>query len=137
MRPELLGLIAGFLAAFIAELLPLFHKRKPQVQAPVPEPAPVPPVLLPPVDDKPSKKHREYHFKSLDYLRGSVRPVLTYAFFLMFLFLKINAYEHAIWHDNLSPLLAITKVWDEGAAELFGAVIGFWFGRRAATKAKL
>jgi hypothetical protein len=75
-------------------------------------------------------------------LRRSVRPVITYLFFILYVFIKvvavITAYQTAgaentaglavLWSDIL-PV-----IWTEQDAAIFGAIIGFWFGGRAIEK---
>lgn len=75
-------------------------------------------------------------------LRRSVRPVITYLFFFLFLFVKVIAIVTAAqalsaddWLANSlawSELLPI--IWDEQTSAIFGAIIGFWFGGRAIEK---
>ncbi len=73
--------------------------------------------------------------KWVDGLRGSVRPVITYAFFLLFCFVEISAYL-ALTSQGISGLDALNAVWDEDTKALFAAVIAFWFGGRAISRAK-
>ena len=71
----------------------------------------------------------------IDGLRGSVRPVITYAFFLLFCFVEISAYL-ALTANGVSGLDALNAVWDEDTKALFAAVIAFWFGGRAINRAR-
>ena len=64
--------------------------------------------------------------KWVDGLRGSVRPVITYAFFMLFCFVEISAYL-ALTASGVSGLDALNGVWDEETKALFAAVISFWF----------
>ena len=73
--------------------------------------------------------------KWVDGLRGSVRPVITYAFFLLFCFVEISAYL-ALTARGVSGLDALNAVWDEDTKALFAAVIAFWFGGRAINRAR-
>jgi hypothetical protein len=73
--------------------------------------------------------------KWVDGLRGSVRPVITYAFFLLFCFVEVSAY-FALTASGVSGLDALNAVWDEDTKALFAAVIAFWFGGRAISRAK-
>jgi hypothetical protein len=73
--------------------------------------------------------------KWVDGLRGSVRPVITYAFFLLFCFVEISAYL-ALTASGVSGLDALNAVWDEDTKALFAAVIAFWFGGRAINRAR-
>ncbi len=66
----------------------------------------------------------------IDYLRASVRPVITYTFF--FAFVGFKAVQAFIMFANGDPMTIITEtVWDTYSHAIFGAVIGFWFGSRA------
>ena len=73
--------------------------------------------------------------KWVDGLRGSVRPVITYAFFLLFCFVEVSAYL-ALTASGVSGLDAVNAVWDEDTKALFAAVIAFWFGGRAVARGK-
>mgnify|MGYP003628884986 CR=1 FL=1 len=58
----------------------------------------------------------------IDSLRGSVRPVITYLFFLA--------------NQNLDWTVAIEMAWDSETQAIFSAIIAFWFGNRAMSKAR-
>ena len=73
--------------------------------------------------------------KWVDGLRGSVRPVITYAFFLLFVFVEVSAYL-SLTAQGVSGLDAVDAVWDEDTKALFAAVIAFWFGGRAINRAR-
>lgn len=66
----------------------------------------------------------------VDGLRASVRPVITYAFFLLFMFVEVTAYL-ALLRAGVDTLTAAAIVWDEPTQALFAAVMSFWFGNRA------
>ena len=66
-------------------------------------------------------------------LRGSVRPVITYCFFALFVAIKVVAL--LAFMDNGSELGdALTLIWDDATAGLFAAIMSFWFGNRAVSK---
>ena len=71
----------------------------------------------------------------VDGLRGSVRPVITYAFFGLFVFVEVSAYL-SLTAAGISGLDAVNAVWDEDTKALFAAVIAFWFGGRAISRGK-
>ena len=73
--------------------------------------------------------------KWVDGLRGSVRPVITYAFFMLFVFVEVSAYL-SLTAQGVSGLDAVDAVWDEDTKALFAAVIAFWFGGRAINRAR-
>lgn len=66
-------------------------------------------------------------------LRGSVRPVITYAFFLMFVateaVIMVKVMESGgDWKD------AVGLMWTPETEGLFAAIVSFWFGNRAVSK---
>ena len=69
----------------------------------------------------------------IDGLRGSVRPVITYLFFLLFMSVEIAAYL-ALLNSGVNAGDAIQLVWDDEVMALFAAVMSFWFGGRAMAK---
>ena len=71
----------------------------------------------------------------IDGLRGSVRPVITYAFFGLFMFVEVSAYL-ALTASGISALNAVQLVWDDQTQALFAAVISFWFGGRAINRSR-
>ena len=73
--------------------------------------------------------------KWIDGLRGSVRPVITYSFFGLFIFVEVSAYL-SLTAAGISGLDAVNAVWDEETKALFAAVIAFWFGGRAISRAR-
>ena len=69
-------------------------------------------------------------------LRGSVRPVITYMFFIMFASVKGTMIYAMITNQNLDWTVAIETAWDSDTAAVFSAIISFWFGNRAMSKAR-
>tara|TARA_Y100000114_G_scaffold48926_1_gene44615 strand:- start:205 stop:684 length:480 start_codon:yes stop_codon:yes gene_type:complete len=69
-------------------------------------------------------------------LRGSVRPIITYIFCLMFVATKGVLIYALIVNQNIDWTTAITTAWDDDTAAIFSAIISFWFGTRAMGKAK-
>ncbi len=72
----------------------------------------------------------------IDGLRASVRPMITYAFFILFAIVKICALYYLMFKFNMDFTVAIQKVWDAETQALFAAVMSFWFGQRALAKAR-
>ena len=72
----------------------------------------------------------------IDSLRGSVRPVNTYLFFLMFICVKGVLMYALIANQNLDWTVAIEMAWDPETQAIFSAIIAFWFGNRAMSKAR-
>lgn len=79
------------------------------------------------------------HDKSLDggkfinALRASIRPVITYSFFALFVLIKVSAAWVMIDTGQSVPAM-LTAVWDAETAALFSVIISFWFGSRVMEK---
>jgi len=74
--------------------------------------------------------------KWVDGLRASVRPVITYVFFLLFATVKAAALYVLVNEQGLSIIQALPQIWDPETQTLFAAVMSFWFGQRALAKAR-
>ena len=61
-------------------------------------------------------------------LRSSVRPVITYFFFFMFVGVEVSVIFSLVEPDM------IDKIWNQNTQGLFAAVLSFWFGSRAMSK---
>lgn len=70
---------------------------------------------------KPSK------VKWVEALSSSVRPVITYTFFVLYASLKVIDFVNI---GHMAP------IWTEEDQGIFCAVIGFWFGQRAFGKVR-
>jgi len=66
-------------------------------------------------------------------LRGSVRPVITYVFFGLFIAIKITAIV-ALMNSGNDLGRSLSLIWDDQTAGLFAAIMSFWFGGRAISK---
>ena len=66
-------------------------------------------------------------------VRASIRPVITYSFFLLFCGIKIAAFVVLVQKDA-TPTELLTLVWDTETMSIFSAIMGFWFGSRAIEK---
>jgi len=71
------------------------------------------------------------HVKWVDALGGTVRPVLTYAFFFLYAAIKfcqvvviMEVTDHFNWTQ------ALLHIWHPEDQALFAAVMSFWFGQR-------
>ena len=62
-------------------------------------------------------------------LQASVRPVITYAFFSVFAFVKITYVIMAV-QEGRDVLPSILEAWDDESQTIFAAIISFWFGNR-------
>jgi hypothetical protein len=60
---------------------------------------------------------------------ASVRPVLTYVFFGLFVCVKVSALA-VILSSGLSIIDAMPILWDENTVAIFGSIMGFYFGSR-------
>ena len=69
-------------------------------------------------------------------LRGSVRPVLTYLFFLVFATVKGTLLFTAVTREGIHFDTALLLIWDGETQAIFSAIIAFWFGNRAMSKAR-
>ena len=68
-------------------------------------------------------------------LRGSVRPILTYLFFIAFASVKGVMIYAMIENQNIDWFTAVESAWDDETQAIFSAIIAFWFGNRAMSKA--
>jgi hypothetical protein len=70
--------------------------------------------------------------KWVDALCASVRPVITYTFFLLYAGVKW-AQVHTLLTvtDQMTFSNALIRVWHDEDQALFAAVMSFWFGQRA------
>ena len=67
-------------------------------------------------------------------LRGSVRPIITYCFFGLFVAIKVTALLSLMNQTGVSLNMALDTIWDDQTAGLFAAIMSFWFGNRAVSK---
>lgn len=66
-------------------------------------------------------------------LRASIRPVITYVFFALFVAVKVAAAWVMIANGQSIPEM-LQAVWDQDTMALFGTIIAFWFGTRVLEK---
>jgi len=71
----------------------------------------------------------------VDALAGSVRPILTYGFFLLYVGVKIAQFsllqEPTLpWLKPVGVAEALVMVWNEEDVAIFSAIMAFWFGSR-------
>ena len=67
--------------------------------------------------------------KWIEALRASVRPVITYAFFALFVFVKVVTLI-TLLQQGVLVMDGLLAIWDDETSALFAAVITFWFGSR-------
>lgn len=68
-------------------------------------------------------------------LQKSVRPVITYAFFLLFATIEITLLMEAL-EKGTDFAEAVNILWDPETKAIFAAIVSFWFGSRAIDKAR-
>lgn len=69
----------------------------------------------------------------METLRASIRPVLTYSFFILFVSIKsISAW--VMFHQNINTTEILATIWDDQTMAIFCAIISFWFGSRSITR---
>ncbi|MBF0355954.1 MAG: hypothetical protein HQL43_12025 [Alphaproteobacteria bacterium] len=71
----------------------------------------------------------------VDALAGTVRPVITYAFFFLFAAVKGSGLYGLIAIEGVMLLAqAMPQIWDSETQALFAATLSFWFGNRTLQK---
>lgn len=73
--------------------------------------------------------------KFIDALRASIRPVITYVFFFLFVAIKVSALI-VMLKTGMPITEALPAIWDTETTALFGAIMGFWFGSRTIERQK-
>lgn len=74
--------------------------------------------------------------KFVNALRGSVRPIITYAFFILFATVKGVTLYTMVSQEGVDLAAGLVAVWDSETQAIFSAIIAFWFGNRAMSKAR-
>ena len=70
----------------------------------------------------------------VDGLRASVRPMITYGFFILFAWVKLSAVVLLMNQDGLNINEALIQIWDGETQALFAGILSFWFGSRSLAK---
>lgn len=63
-------------------------------------------------------------------LRASVRPVVTYGFFLLLVFVDVAGFIYG-WYQDVDFTTMLELLWDAETQALFASIIAFHFGGRA------
>jgi len=63
-------------------------------------------------------------------LRASVRPVITYGFFFLLVFVDVGGFWYG-WYMNVPFNDLLEMLWDNETQALFASIIAFHFGGRA------
>lgn len=71
--------------------------------------------------------------KLINALRASIRPVITYIFFFLFVAVKIAAAYVMLTTGQSVPDM-LRAIWDPETMALFSTIIAFWFGTRVLEK---
>jgi len=74
--------------------------------------------------------HHPWVTTLLKFLQTSVRPVLTYGFFLVWAAIKLIALWHGLHTDHVAVTALLPVVFDDDSEALFASIITFWFGSR-------
>lgn len=77
----------------------------------------------------------------VDALAGSVRPILTYAFFVLYVLVKTAQLYLLLnptlpWQSGMTLAQALVSLWTEEDVAIFSAIMAFWFGQRALMRAR-
>jgi len=70
----------------------------------------------------------------VDALNGTVRPVLAYAFFFIYVFIKFLQYKLIMSVSEISDIVEI--LWSIDDQAIFAGIISFYFGQRAVAKVR-
>jgi len=69
-------------------------------------------------------------------LQASVRPVITYLFMLTFLVVEGGIVYSLLTTQGADWVTALQAAWTEDVQAIFAAILSFWFGNRAMSKAR-
>ena len=144
----LLGSLLGFGTSFLPEILNFFKKSQEnkhelqKMQIEMELMAKRSELKIQELDKEAEIKETEglYKHDSVDAggfinaLRGSVRPIITYAFFGLFVAIKVTALLSLMGNGGMDLTMALDTIWDDQTAGLFAAIMSFWFGNRAVSK---
>jgi hypothetical protein len=67
--------------------------------------------------------------KFINALRASIRPIITYLFFFLFVAVKVSA-AYVMLSNGQSVPEMLKAVWDQETMALFSTIMAFWFGSR-------
>jgi peptidoglycan hydrolase-like protein with peptidoglycan-binding domain len=72
--------------------------------------------------------------KFIDALKSSIRPVITYVIFSMWVGVETIGFYHGLVVDKKTAIEVVPIIWDANTQSIFFAIIGFWFGSRMLEK---
>ena len=150
----LLGSLLGFFSGFVPELLKIWNDRSDKkhelmlMQKQIEATEHTNKYKLEAINVESDIREKEALYKHdskpsgigwIDGLRASVRPVITYSFFILFAAVKVTiligamrVYDHM--GMGVAFIEAMPLIWDSKTEVLFAAIISFWFGSRAINK---
>lgn len=70
----------------------------------------------------------------VDALNASVRPIIAYAFFLLYAATKILAYAALAKYQSVPVAVYIETLWNMEDQAIFGTILGFYYGGRTMQK---
>ena len=73
------------------------------------------------------------HIAWVDALNGTVRPVLAYAFFLVYAYVKYLKYT--VMPEN-ALIWQVEAIWGDEDMAIFASIVSFYFGSRALSRAR-
>ena len=68
----------------------------------------------------------------VDALNGTVRPIIAYAFFILYTIVKLSELSMVLYGNTISE--AVTLIWHVEDQAIFSGIISFYFGQRAMSK---
>ena len=72
--------------------------------------------------------------KWVDSLNGTVRPMLAYGFFILYVVIKY--YQYILLGGTANGILIAELIWSQEDQAIFAGIISFYFGQRAFSKNK-
>ena len=69
-------------------------------------------------------------------LQASVRPVITYLFMFTFLAVEGGIIYSLMTTQGADWVTALQAAWTDEVMAIFSAILSFWFGNRAMSKAR-
>lgn len=74
--------------------------------------------------------------KFINALRGSVRPIITYVFIGLYTGIKVTTLVTMVTTEGMDLSAGMLAIWTETDQVAMSAILSFWFGNRAMTKAR-
>ena len=126
----LLGSLLGFGTSFLPEILNFFKKSQEnkhelqKMQMEMELMAKRSELKIQELDKEGLYKHDSVDAGGfINALRGSVRPIITYAFFGLFVAIKVTALLSLMGNGGMDLTMALDTIWDDQTAGLFAAIM--------------